>query len=262
MEFSPVKVKIESTVDNEWFTAHFVRNDGIHLFGHIQYKVWNKTAKTKTKELMDSLEEPLHVFAHNQKHLKFLLSLGFTPTGNFIKSEFPGKEEEAFGELIYYKEGVNGFALKAYRDYAEELLPLSAVDGYGKIEAIEKKIKELEETKWTTKHHFSDGVYTRETFIPAGTVLTGFRHKHKTVSVLAQGAISVMVVDRLGRATDLGVMMAPMVVVTDPGSKKIGLAHEDTCFINSFNIAEVPEEFRNEENIKIVEDLIFDMEGE
>lgn len=259
METLPTAINIEKTVDNEWFIAHFVRNDGVRLFGHVQYKVWNKTAKIKTKEVLDSIDEPVHAYAHNQRHLKFILSLGFVPTGNFFKTEFPGKEEEAFGELVYYKDGVTGYALKAYGEFAEAVLPLSAVDGYGKIQEVEEKLKELDQVKWTTKHHFSDGVYTRETFIPSGTILTGYRHKKRTVSILAQGAISVMSVDRLGRATDLGVMVSPMVVVTEPGSKKIGIAHEDTVFINSFDITDVPNDLRNEENIKAIEDLIFDL---
>lgn len=258
MDFTPAVINIERTVDNEWFTVHFVRNDGIRLFGHIQYKVWSGTAKKKTKELMDSLEEPLHVFAHDQKHLKFLLGLGFTPTGNFVKSSFPGKEHDAFGELVYYKDGVDKYAIKVYEEYGHLVLPLSSIDGYGKIEEIEKVLLEKEQVAWTTRHYFSDGVYTRETFVPAGTVLTGYRHKHETVSILTKGAISVMAVDKLGHAVDFGVMVAPQIVVTKPYMKKIGLAHEDTVFVNSFNITEIPTRYRNEDHIGLIEEYIFE----
>lgn len=249
---------IEKEVDNEWFLAQFVRQDGVRLFAHIQYKKWSATAKKKTKELMDSFEEPLYAFIHDSNHLKFLNSLGWRPTGNLIKSFFPGKEDQVFSEVMYIKGGIENYALSLYDQVGKTLIPLEAVDGYGKIQQIEEKLKEMVPAKWTTKHHFSDGVYTRETFIPSGTVLTGFRHKQKTVSILASGAITVLAVDRQGHATDLGVMTAPQVVVTSPGMKKIGFAHEDTIFINSFSLAGIPEEFHNEENVMQLEEYIFD----
>lgn len=258
MENLPSTLKVERTVDNEWFTVNFVRNDGIRLFGHIQYKKWSKEAKKKTKELMDSLEEPLYAFIHNQQHYKYLTNLGFKATGNIIKSFYPGKEDQAFGEVVYHKEGIDSYAISVYRELANEVIPFEALDGYGKIEAIEKKLKEIEQAPFITKHYFSDGAYTRETFVPSGSVLTGYRHKHETVSILAKGAISVIAVDKQGYATDLGVMMAPQIIVTKPEMKKIGLTHEDVLFINVFCISELPKEFHNIEHINIIEDYIFD----
>lgn len=154
--------------------------------------------------------------------------------------------------------------LLVYEELGREIIPLSSIDGLGKIEQIEAGMFKLGEDKvfefaaWETKHHFSDGVYTRETFIPAGTLLTGIRHKQKTISILAQGAITVMGVDRQGRATDYGVLVAPFIMVTEPNIKKIGYAHEDTVFINSFSLAGIPKEYHNEEGLEMIEDYIFD----
>ena len=251
---------IEKEVDNDWFLAQFVRQDGVRLFAHIKYKKWSPTAKKMSKELMDSFDEPLYAFIHDDHHLKFLNSLGWKPTGNLIKSLYPGKEDQVFTEVMYIKGGLEQYALSIYDQLGKEAIPFEAVDGYGKIEYIEKKMKEMDQAKWTTKHHFSDGVYTRETFVPAGACLTGYRHKAATVSVLASGAITVLAVDKQGHATDFGVMVAPQVVVTKPGMKKIGLAHEDTVFINSFPLAGIPEEYHNEENIELLEEYIFDKE--
>lgn len=260
MNTLPATINIERTIDNEWFTADLVRNDGVRLFGHIRYKKWGKEAKRKTKEALDSLDEPVYAFIHNQQHYKYLTSLGFKATGNIVKSFYPGKEDQAFGEVVYHKDGIDAYAISVYRELANEIIPFEALDGYGKIEAIEKKILEVEQAPFVTKHYFSDGVYTRETFVSAGSILTGYRHKHETISILAKGAISVIAVDRQGYATDLGVMMAPQIVVTKPEMKKIGLAHEDVLFINSFSLAGLPKEFHNVESINIIEDYIFEKE--
>lgn len=255
-----VPLPIEREVDNDWFLAQFVRQDGVRLFAHIKYKKWTTTAKKKSKELMDEFKEPLYAFIHDSHHLKFLNSLGWVPTGNLIKSFYPGKEDQVFTEVVYIKGGMEQYALSLYDAVGKEIIPLSAVDGYGRIQEVENKLKEYSKAEWTTKHHFSDGVYTRETFIPSGTCLTGFRHKCSTVSVLASGAITVLTVDKQGRATDLGVLVSPQVVVTKPGMKKIGFAHEDTVFVNSFPLYGIPEEYCNVDNIEKLEEYIFDKE--
>lgn len=45
------------------------------------------------------------------------------------------------------------------------------------------------------KHHFSAGVYTKETRIPAGYVLVQHKHKFDHLSILASGSIELMVDD-------------------------------------------------------------------
>ena len=42
-------------------------------------------------------------------------------------------------------------------------------------------------------HHFSAGVYTKETLIPAGHVLVQHKHKFSHLSILASGSIELMV---------------------------------------------------------------------
>lgn len=43
------------------------------------------------------------------------------------------------------------------------------------------------------KHHFSAGVYAKETLIPAGQVLVQHKHKFSHLSILASGSIELMV---------------------------------------------------------------------
>ncbi len=42
-------------------------------------------------------------------------------------------------------------------------------------------------------HHFSSGVYAKETLIPAGHVLVQHKHKFSHLSILASGSIELMV---------------------------------------------------------------------
>lgn len=74
-------------------------------------------------------------------------------------------------------------------------------------------------------HHFSDGVYMRELFIPKGTCLTGKIHKTEHLNILSQGELSVMTEDGVKR------LKASMVIKSQPGIKRVGFAHEDSVWI-------------------------------
>ena len=43
------------------------------------------------------------------------------------------------------------------------------------------------------QHHFSSGVYAKETRIPAGFVLVQHAHKHDHLSILASGSVELVV---------------------------------------------------------------------
>jgi mannose-6-phosphate isomerase-like protein (cupin superfamily) len=42
-------------------------------------------------------------------------------------------------------------------------------------------------------HHFSSGVYAKETRIPAGYILVQHAHKHEHLSILASGSVELVV---------------------------------------------------------------------
>lgn len=75
------------------------------------------------------------------------------------------------------------------------------------------------------KHHFSPGVYMRELFIPKGTTLTGKIHKTEHLNILSQGELSVMTEDGVKR------LKASTVILSKPGIKRVGYAHEDSVWI-------------------------------
>ena len=93
--------------------------------------------------------------------------------------------------------------------------------------ALEYAIEtELVPAECLETHYFAHGIYTRELFIPAGTVLTGKIHRHSCVNILAKGAMRV--------ETDEGsyTITAPHTFTSGPGVKKAGFALEDSIWIN------------------------------
>lgn len=77
-----------------------------------------------------------------------------------------------------------------------------------------------------TFHHFADGVYGRELRIPARAILTGKKHRHSTLNILAAGEITV--------STDKGMqrLRAPAIFTSPANCKKAGYAHTDVVWIN------------------------------
>lgn len=96
-----------------------------------------------------------------------------------------------------------------------------------RMEHLEAAILEnLPPVELETKHYFAHGTYTRELFIPAGTVLTGKIHRHDCINIISKGKIIAV--------TDEGEyeIEAPHTFVSGPGVKKAGYAIEDTIWIN------------------------------
>lgn len=74
------------------------------------------------------------------------------------------------------------------------------------------------------RHYFADGLYGREITIPEGTVLTGKIHKFEHLNFLMKGDISVLTEDGIKR------IQAPAVIVSRPGTKRVGYAHTETVW--------------------------------
>lgn len=98
-------------------------------------------------------------------------------------------------------------------------------DWCGKLERLDAAVLAQEQVDMPVKHHFSHGVYARELFIPKGTVLTGRIHKRSQINILAKGEISVLTEHGIER------LKAPATIVSPPGTKRAGYAHEDTIWI-------------------------------
>lgn len=102
-----------------------------------------------------------------------------------------------------------------------------------------QNMKEFNEGKIT--HHFGTGVYGRELFIPAGQVIVSKIHRGKTLSVIAQGEITVI------SEEGAHLHVAPSVFVSPPFTKRVVISHTDVVWVTSH---ENPDELRDLEKIE------------
>jgi hypothetical protein len=103
---------------------------------------------------------------------------------------------------------------------------LDSIEATGKptreqIINIEQFILGCPQTETPTRHFFAPGLYAREMFIPAGTVLTGAVHKTEHL-VQFDGDITVLTDGGMQRLTGRHTF------VSKPGIKRVGYAHADT----------------------------------
>lgn len=91
--------------------------------------------------------------------------------------------------------------------------------------AVTAHTKEMDE-QFPTKHHFSDGLYTREVFMPKGSLVVSFIHKQNHPSFFMEGDMS-LVLD----TGEVKRIKAPMVVQTEVGTQRVAYMHEDTKWV-------------------------------
>lgn len=92
------------------------------------------------------------------------------------------------------------------------------------IYRLERELGKLPQVELRVEHHFTDGVYMRSMFIPAGVALVGHIHRHPCISIVQYGDIVV--------ATENGVMriIGPRTLESPAGTKRAGWALKDTLF--------------------------------
>lgn len=101
-----------------------------------------------------------------------------------------------------------------------------------KVNLLEAEMKKREQIDLPVKHHFSHGVYARELFIRAGTLLTGKIHKYEQLNIMSQGELLVLV------GEDVKHIKAPFTIVSPPGTKRIAYALTDTVWTTIHGTAE------------------------
>lgn len=97
-----------------------------------------------------------------------------------------------------------------------------------KIGQLIDDMRRIEQTECPLKHHFSPGLYLREIFMPAGTVVIGRVHKTEHFNVLVQGAC-LIVHDDFRRE----VLRAPMVFISKAGMQKVLYILEDMIWMTT-----------------------------
>lgn len=90
-----------------------------------------------------------------------------------------------------------------------------------RIEAAEARLLECPQVDMPLTHRFAPGVYFREIFMPAGTLVIGHEHKTEHFNVILSGSALVSMDGQVQR------IVAPTVLVSKPGVRKMLLIQED-----------------------------------
>lgn len=90
------------------------------------------------------------------------------------------------------------------------------------IAYIGHELAKLPQTECPLKHHFAPGVYVREIFMPADTIIIGHIHKTEHLNILVQGACFIVHDD--GSREEL---RAPLTFVSKAGVQKVLYIIED-----------------------------------
>lgn len=96
------------------------------------------------------------------------------------------------------------------------------------IEALERKLLDLEQVPCPVIHRFGPGLYIREVAMPAGTFAVGHFQRFEHMNVMLKGRVTVL--NEKGGTTEL---VAPMIFVGKPG-QKVGYIHEDMVWQNIY----------------------------
>ena len=115
----------------------------------------------------------------------------------------------------------------------------------GQLLSIEETVKhhtpEMQEAM-PLKHHIKDGIYTREIFMPKGSLNVSFIHKQQHPSFLVKGKLSFL--------NDEGIVEtieAPHSIFTQIGAQRVFYIHEDATWICVYKTdATTPEEAEKE----------------
>ncbi len=96
-------------------------------------------------------------------------------------------------------------------------------------------------------HRFTEGIYSREIFMPAGTLLTSKIHKVRHPYVILQGKVSVYI-------PEVGVqhLEAPYMGITEPGTRRVLYIHEDCTWVTFHPNAD------NTEDLDVIEDRLIE----
>ncbi len=91
-----------------------------------------------------------------------------------------------------------------------------------RIDAVELALTEFEPVECPLTHVFTPGIYTRQIFMPAGSLITSKIHKTRHPFFVLQGKVSVYT-EKDGEI----IIEAPYSGITEPGTRRVLFIWED-----------------------------------
>lgn len=113
------------------------------------------------------------------------------------------------------------------------------------VDVLQSELARLPQTVTPLRHTFVPGLYAREIFVPAGTIVITKIHKTEHVYVVSKGSLAVWV-DGVGVKR----ISAPFTGVTKPGTRRVCYTYTDVVWTTFHPTEETDLE-------KIEEDVIF-----
>ena len=89
---------------------------------------------------------------------------------------------------------------------------------------VADKLQRMPQVDMPVKHMFAPGVYYREIFVPAGTLIIGHNHKTEYLNILIKGKCRIFMAGKVKE------MDAPCTFVSDAGVQKMAYVLEDMIF--------------------------------
>ncbi len=123
-----------------------------------------------------------------------------------------------------------------------------------RLDALEKAMltSDAHPVELPVTHRFTPGLYAREIFMPAGTLLTSRIHKTEHPYVVISGKVSVFI-----EGVGVEHIEAPFVGITKPGTRRVLYIVEDCRWI-TFHPLTGDEGERGEEDLGKIEERIIE----
>ncbi len=123
--------------------------------------------------------------------------------------------------------------------HLRQLLP---AEGRDFIATFEQELRKLNVVDFPLTHRFTPGMYIRQIFMPAGSLILTERHKTTHPFVVSQGDLSVWTAE-----SGIVRLRAPYTGITTPGTQRIIYIHEDTIW-TTFHVTDEtdPEKIKNQ----------------
>lgn len=131
-----------------------------------------------------------------------------------IKSLFKKEGDEKILEYVHQNRGILWEKIATFKEL------LTSVEG--SVKHGDKMMDEL----FPVKHHIKDGLYTREIFMPKGSIVVSFIHKQNHPSFFLSGEMSI-----LKDTGEVERVKAPMKVMTEIGTQRVAYMHEDCVWV-------------------------------
>lgn len=100
------------------------------------------------------------------------------------------------------------------------------------LDVLETEIFKHSQVHCPLVHRFTPGLYIREIFMPAGSLITSARHLTCHPFVVSKGDVSVYV-----EGVEVDRYKAPYTGITKPGTRRLLYIHEDTVW-TTFHVTE------------------------